>query len=433
MRFSIRYFSAAFRIAGSLWALSLGLFLGAAALAQSPAAPTQEEWNLQQTAEQSIEGRRVVRFEHMCLKPWGYTEPSRQYFYVVEPKKSGNGPLLVCLHSAGGNPDKFENGRLEMPQNVTNVAAAGDDFTGLVVNSGIGAEWWWGSHEIDANQDKYPNKLTPVENRILATVEWAVQRYKIDRNRIYLRGISMGGSGTLGIGMAHGDIFAALLAGVPAGTNHAIYRLSHTASVPNQAGRVNDVPPVCVFFSQKDGWAKGMEAWLDLVHREKLQVVAAWGPWGHLNHYEMTDPAAYRFPWLSIRRDQAYPAFTNSSTDQKYPGLHSDAPDQNGQINAYFRWTVLDDQPNRFAIELRLVRKQELTGDAQIPAEVIADVTPRRLQQFRIQPSQTLRWTLDQAGQSIGSGTVTADGRALVTIPRVKVAAKPVVLHLLAP
>lgn len=387
-------------------------------------------WNAEQTGDQTIGGRRVLRFEHDCLKQWGYAGNARQYFYVIEPTVKDNGPLLVCLHSAGGNPDKFENGRLELPSNVVKVAEAGDNFTGLMLNSGVGPEWWWGADEIKANPDRYKLALTPVENRVLATIEWAVQKYNIDRNRIYMRGTSMGGSGTLGIGMSHGDVFAALQAGVPARTDHALYRLGNTKTVSSRAGTVDDVPPVFVFFSQKDDWAKGMETWLDLVHRDKLSVLSAWGPWGHVNHYETTNPAAYEFPWLAIRKDQAYPSFASSSSDDKYPGFQSDAADQSGQTNAYFRWAVLEDQPGAFELELRLVQARELVGSVDIPAEVTAAVTPRRLQRFRVKSGNVYRWRIEQAGKLISSGTVTADAGALLTIPNVKITAKPISLRI---
>jgi hypothetical protein len=388
------------------------------------------KWDVQPAGEESREGRRVVRFEHACLADWGYAEKIKQYFYVVEPKTAGPGPMLVCLHSAGGNPDKFENGKVEMPSNVTKVVEAGDDFTGLVLNSGVGSEWWWGAEAIRANPEKYKTALTPVEARILATIEWAVRRYHIDRNRIYLRGISMGGSGTLGIGMSHGDVFAALLAGVPAGGYHSIYRVQNSPEVDRQAGGAYDVPPACVFFSQQDDWAKDMEGWMKWMRDRRLPFVAAWGPWGHLNHYEMTNPAAYEFPWLSLRKDQAYPAFTNASADEKYPGLHSNAPDQSGQINAYFRWRVLDDRPEQFSLELRLVQKSELKGSVAIPAEVTADVTLRRLQRLRIVPGKTYHWKTEQAGQPQAAGAVVADNQALVTILRLHVTAKPIVVQI---
>ena len=57
----------------------------------------------------------------------------------------------------------------------------------------------------------------PVERRVIDCVKWVIQTYEIDPNRVYLSGNSMGGSGTLGIGLRHGDVFAAIKANVPAG------------------------------------------------------------------------------------------------------------------------------------------------------------------------------------------------------------------------
>ena len=56
----------------------------------------------------------------------------------------------------------------------------------------------------------------PCMKRVLDTVEWAVRKFKIDRNRIYLCGNSMGGQGALAIGLRHGEVFAAVNANVPA-------------------------------------------------------------------------------------------------------------------------------------------------------------------------------------------------------------------------
>jgi hypothetical protein len=172
-----------------------------------------------------------------------------------------------------------------------------------------------------------------------------------------------------------------------------------------------------------------MEDWLDLIHRNKLYVLGAWGPWGHQNHYEMTNPAAYEFPWLSIRKNQAYPAFANTSSDDKYPGYQSDASDQNGQMNAYFRWSVLNDQTNQFAIELRLVQTGELGGSADIPQEVVSDVTLRRLQHFEVKAGEACAWKIEQAGHLVHSSQITADNQLLLTISKVNITARPIILY----
>lgn len=368
-----------------------------------------------EAGRETVEGRKVIRFEHACLPEWGYKDGGSQYFYVVEPARKTKGPLLVCLHSAGGD------GKSEMPPNVLKVDQAGDEFTGLILNSGSGTEWWWGAEGIKQDPEAYRFALTPVENRVLATIDWVAQKYGIDRDRIYLRGISMGGSGTLGIGMSHGDIFAALLAGVPAGTEHALHRIRHSLEPAAPASSAPDCPPIMGFFSHKDSWSKGMEGWLDTLRREKLPVVAAWGPWGHENHYEMTNPAAYEFPWLTLRRNQAYPVFTDASSDDTYPGLDSDGPDQDGQINAFFRWNVKQDRTDRFAMEIRLVRSDELHGITAIPQEAVADVTLRRLQQFAVSPGNSCWYAIRQSGRTVRSGLLESDSHGLLTIDRVSV------------
>jgi poly(3-hydroxybutyrate) depolymerase len=67
---------------------------------------------------------------------------------------------------------------------------------------------------------------TPVERRVVDTVKWVIAKYGIDPDRVYLTGISMGGSGTLGIGMRNGDVFAAIKASIPAGIEHVSHRMS---------------------------------------------------------------------------------------------------------------------------------------------------------------------------------------------------------------
>ena len=359
---------------------------------------------------EEIAGRRVVRFENECPMEWGYEKGQRQYFYVIEPKDgSPKHPLLVCLHSAGGT------GESEMPSNVQRIAAAGDDFVGLIPNSKFAGDWWWGRETLMGEKEKYAKTLTPAETRVLATIEWVARTYDIDRERIYLHGISMGGSGVLGLGIPHGDIFAALLAGVPAGVDHM---LSREPSI--------DPPPALVFFSQKDTWSLQMDKMLEATRSNRYAFVGAWGPWGHLNHYEMTNPAAYGFPWLSIRRNEAYPVFTNASTDERYPGFQSDDEDQRGQINAYFRWTSLRDEPRGCAMEIRLVTSAELGSAVHLPAEAVTDITLRRLQGFRVKAGREYHWAVEVAGKKTAGGRVGADSHSLITVRRVTVTGTPV-------
>ena len=273
---------------------------------------------------------------------------------------------------------------------------------------------------------------------MLATIEWVVQKYHIDRNRIYLCGISMGGSGTLGLGMCHGDIFAAALAGVPAGAGHVLHRM-HFPTPPSPhapaADReqylravsgvgLPDAPPIVNFSSQADTWSEGQPQLLRAAHDGRHPIVFAWGPWGHINHYDVAHRAAYEFPWLRIRKDAAYPVFTDASTDDHYCGLNPPHPDADGQINALFRWKNVEDTAERFSIEF---------GWSEIPT------SPRR---SRSRPS---RWSMSRcgacrisrscsgvrypwtfaAGPQAQSGVAEADAAGLLTFPRLVIRGQP--------
>jgi len=58
-----------------------------------------------------------------------------------------------------------------------------------------------------------------------------------------------------------------------------------------------------------------------------------------------------------------------------------------------------------------------------IPATATADVSLRRIQNLKVQPGQTLKWTFGSA-----SGSVKVDAAGLITVKGLKISAKPVTL-----
>jgi len=278
-------------------------------------------------------------------------------------------------------------------------------------------DWWWGAHSIKGAPGKYADKYSPTEKRVLTSIEWAIRKYRIDRNRVYLSGISMGGSGSLGIGLCRGDIFAAVNVAVPAGVEHLEARLFNK-KVPD--------PPILVDFSaQNDRWCRGQERLVAYFKRNRLPLIFCWGPNGHRAEVDAYNSAAVEFPWRSIRRDRAYPVFANASTDQKFPGFRGAAGDQNGQINGFFRWRNIKDTPDEFVIELRLIKGSELKKQAEVPGRSTADVSLRRLQQFETEAKKPYRWRLVRAGKAVRSGKVEADETGLVTIEKLEITSVP--------
>lgn len=402
-------------------------------IAAEGAPPFKDLWRkhlpeVTQTSEKKrSRGRTVIRCEHPCRKEWGCPEGAeKEYFFVANPVvKTKHPPMYIYLHAAGGHPQK------------TVPASLPGEFVALFPNSGQSSthpSWWWGyRNEIRKDPERYRNRYSPTENRILATIEWVVTKFNVDRNRIYLQGYSMGGSGSLGLGMCRGDIFAAMWIGVPATIDHVVHRMGFPPDPPAKAPAelaylrkvsgygLPDAPPIVDFMSQTDQWCRQQSSFLRIAQQGKHSVVVAWGPYGHSRDYKVTDGAARSFPWLDIRRNVAYPVFSGATTDQTYPGYKGAGPDQVGQINAYFRWKVRVDTVNRFSVDLWLVDPASLPKPTKAPKESTADVTLRRRQWFATEPDQRIRWTLVTGNTSAGEGIVQTDMLGLVTIPRVTV------------
>lgn len=410
---------------------------------------------------QAADGREIERYTHGPRAEWGYPESAagewvyaapqetgaaqqnHNSFYLVYPKVSReNAPMCVVLHSAnrtaydylgfGVLGRKIDGG--DDPAGV--MTKAPDDFYTLFLSS-TNAEWWgWGQVH-----DKKVNEAPPAERRVLDTVEWIVQRYNIDRNRIYLCGVSMGGCGTLGLGIPHGEVFAAIGADVPAGTAYASYRMGGFSPTPvfdataderdswvKRASAVGHVDPpvICDFSSPQDGWSVTQPALVQAAQYGRLPLMLSWGPFGHttfsgpIARYPIGE-VTLAFPWFDIRKNESYPVFTHASCDQQSPWLSGNADfDGYGQMNAYFRWKSVTDTPAKLALQLWIEHPPVTSGKMAMPDAASVDITPRRLQQFRVGPGQTYTWSLTRDGKPVASGKVKPDACDLLTVKQIQ-------------
>lgn len=235
----------------------------------------------------------------------------------------------------------------------------------------------------------------------------------------------MGGCGTLGIGMPHGDIFSAIRPDVPAGTEYASARTGGFGYVG-----LADPPVIVDFSSPKDNWSKTQPALVQAAQDKRLPLVLSWGPFGHttfssiIDKYPICD-VALAFPWLEIRRNEAYPVFTHASCDQRSPWLGDPAEfDEEGQINAWFRWKNLKDTTAEFGMQLWITHP-EVKTPPKMPDAATADVTLRRLQQFKVEAGKSYAWQLARAGTVLASGSVSPDVNKLLTISKVPLTIEP--------
>lgn len=380
--------------------------------------------------------RQTELFEHGSLTKWGAKNPEQKdSFYIVFPKSgpAENRPLYVVLHSAGHSAKTALDCTLTIGNH--DIYRVPDDFYGIFVDcfQNRDADWWWGGRRADEleindqNAERAAAEYQPVEKRIFDEIAWVLEKYAIDADRVYLCGNSMGGSGTLGLGLRNGHIFAAVKANVPAGIWHAYDRLQ-LGEEDAPEGMAD--PPICLDYSApNDNWSAHHEALFDGVEARKYSYIVYWGNFGHENNDERVakhNDLFKTFDWTSIRKNEAYPVFTNATTDSAIPWPERAENAPAGQRGAFFRWQNKMDSPENFEMEIRLATAEELQSKLfDIPAESTADISLRRLQNFKAQPNEEIKW---QFGSN--SGVVRADKNGLITIPELSVTDKPSVLTL---
>lgn len=411
--------------------LFLTIFTAAFAAAGLPLVAEDADWKptLDATNAQGlvVSGRAVEVFHHGVRNEWGYKAPQQDTFVVVHPTvERKNAPLYVVLHSAGH--DVISCVKCTAKVGDHDIYHSPEDFYALYLDcrANQGNDWWWGGmHAKDANlvSKNSGGDPTPVERRVIDTVKWAIKTYGIDPSRVYLCGNSMGGSGTLGIGLRNGDLFAAIKANVPAGIEHVSNRMYFPPKTVPDTVKLPD-PPVTVDYSaQNDGWSFGHERFVTAMNERKYALYFYWGPFGHANNSSAimkVNDLINSFDWLNVKKNEAYAVFTNASGNSKLPWPDSLKDAAPGQVNAFFRWRNLSDAQDKLAMSLFLTSPADLKTTFEIPMEASADVSLRRIQHMPVKPGASVTWTFGGA-----NGQVKADADGVITIPGLKISAEP--------
>ncbi|MBL7219765.1 MAG: hypothetical protein ISS69_06615 [Phycisphaerae bacterium] len=378
----------------------------------------------------AVSGRTLEIFQHGVKSQWGYEKPQTDSFVVVHPKikPKGAAPLYVVLHSAGH--DVWSCVRCTGRVGNHDIYHSPDNYYALYVDCRANrGDWWWGGmHARDKNLTRMNSggAPRPVERRVIDTVKWAIEKYQIDPNRVYLCGNSMGGSGTLGIGLRNGDIFAAIKANVPAGVEHASHRMGFPPHSLAKGVKLPDPPVLIDYSAPNDGWSRGHGRFAKAMNDRKYSLHFYWGPFGHANNHAQimkVNDLINSFDWLGVRKNEAYAVFTNASGNSKLPwpdNLSDQAP---GQINAFFRWKNIADTKDNLAMSIFLLSAKELKTSFEIPKEATADVSLRRVQNLKARPGEAFKWTFGAA-----NGSVKTDPAGLITIRSLKITADPATL-----
>lgn len=127
-------------------------------------------------------------------------------------------PLIVFLHGAGERGDNLE---LLKKHGPPKLVEAGRDFPAIFVSPQCPAESWW------------------PDEPVLELIDHLEASHRIDADRIYLTGLSMGGYGTWAFASRAPDRFAAIVPICGGG-------------VPYQMRKLKTMP-IWVFHGKKDG------------------------------------------------------------------------------------------------------------------------------------------------------------------------------------
>ncbi|MEI6502105.1 MAG: alpha/beta hydrolase-fold protein, partial [Armatimonadota bacterium] len=278
------------------------------------------------------------------------------------------------------------------------------------------------------------------ERRLLWILDWVKRTYQTDPNRTYAFGSSMGGCGDLDVCLRHPEIFAAIRAHVPIVaygkgpggdsemrvvketggmdklTNEGMTvrdRLDGTKFVREFKG---DLPFLVITNGRQDmsiPWWKNPDFYRAM--REARQgMLAAWDEGTHSTCGAAMPADVTGFNNLSAYHklfalNQSYLALSNSSQDNN-PG-NGDAKDGDpvGFMGRGFTWEPPVDEAGKYEVLV----KWGLEAD-KLPVTV--DVTPRRVQRFKVKPSQKVTAVnVDAEGKEIQRAELVADESGLVT------------------
>ena len=305
--------------------------------------------------------------------------------------------------------------------------------------------WWYGC----SNQIFHPDRVktgTPTnytERRLLWILDWVRGYYKTDPNRVYCYGGSMGGCGTMAVAFHNPKVFAAVCAHVP--------NFKYDEGNPKRKWRSNYSRMIryCGPFSLKTSQGMTLKERLDspaFVRRHPGDLpfvfaangrndrsmtwqhnpgfyramqegrhgfVAVWNDGTHGGTYKKL-PAEFRklrgFAGVSrFALNKSYPAFSNCSMDGDPGNGDKDNGTINGDINLGLDWTDPKDEAKRYEVLVKSTREMPAGG-------VTVDITPRRVQAFRLKPGESCNAVnLDAGGKEIQRAEIKADKHGLFT------------------
>jgi len=349
-------------------------------------------------------------------------------------------PLLVHVHEWGGDFKREEDLAGCEPDEYEFVML----YFQYKPSTGNEDDWWFGSHWGGLCRMWAHDAVIKIVKEAIETnlVGKRLPGVTIDKNRVYMFGHSIGGTGAWQLGLRHPEIFAAIhahsgfarftppvgpfqqqfedyIVGSAGqkikikGTDGKSYLAREYSSLywwlQKFFGAKKDVPFVSFTAGTKDAtvpMASGGDLMRPILDEQKR------GFFYHRHNGEHSDNCFVQLNWMwNFRLNQSFLAFTNRSGYGISPKQTVDVYDwsdyvKGGVNNLYqFGWDPSSIVDKATHYEVRIVGKGK------------ADVTLRRLQKFVVTANKAYRYWLDTKS---GAGkAITADAKGLLTVPAV--------------
>ncbi len=376
-------------------------------------------------------------------------------FSVQKNGKAPKHPLFVRLHGRGDHFLNHSEG-IDNPQEY--VLTLDDDLPGSLTPT-----FWFGYDRGIDIQRHGSLRSAPGEGvidytmrRIAWTLDWALRKLPIDSGRVYIAGVSMGGSGAAFSLFDIGEKVAAALSVIP----RLEYRFDDSTETPQgrsarrlfgalwgdprRSPKLTDgrsvydmlsfalrlhnsdlrrFPPLRIISGRRDdvvGWRQVLPA---MREADSLNsgIAFFWDERGHstAGHHPWS-PQRSLVELSRYRSDRSWPAFSHVSAN---PSPDHVSP---GSANTAVAWyEPIIDESDRWSVGIRRAVLEMRDSAFVVRGTLTADVTPRRLQRFTVRNGAWYAWSLMLGREELASGRVRARQDGDLTISGLRIPDRP--------
>lgn len=367
--------------------LKAGVNLTAAVVDEAPAEHPAAVFQAQKTKYAQVEDHYALWMDY---EEW-QKDPSVGQWRDKTPEYYGSFFSISYLKGA----NEGEKVPLEMSLHAISGGGAGDPFA-LTALKGVyrmyvedhRRRWWDGKSGA----------------RIEAQMDFLLgcDKYRIDPDRVYVTGISMGGCGTLVHSLGWPGKYAAAYAMVPRTQPKFVEQVSVE----------KDLPPLALYFSWKDGVEFNAKAQGPLIRKMQESKQGCWVTWadeGHVVAKTCTAENCVPGGFHRFRRNELFPVFLHTSSDDNCGQKDVGDVVTAGQINQTIDWGS-SLHPLPLANSAIVDEAEELSITFKATVDCTTDLAVRRAQAFRPAPGAKLVYR----NVTVADGKVLLEGEMVV-------------------